>query len=97
MKLSVYPPSFKEPTQPQLELFDLDDEFSSEATQLAQLTNKCNDEDLEYFLREAGKIVGLPTEVINGGGKRVLSTVLRHIVNWKTLNPEPIVWISFYG
>jgi intraflagellar transport protein 52 len=91
MKLSIYPPAFKEPTHPQLELFDLDDEFSSESTQLAQLTNKCNDDDLEYFLREAGKIIGLPTEVINGGGKRVLATVLRHIVNWKTLNPEPVV------
>ena len=35
----------------QLELFDLDEAFSSEKSRLAQITNKCGEEDLEYFIR----------------------------------------------
>ena len=38
------------------DLFDLDDSFSSERVRLAQLTNKCNEDDLEYFVRECGEI-----------------------------------------
>ncbi|KAI6170668.1 Intraflagellar transport protein 52 [Aphelenchoides bicaudatus] len=38
---AVFPPPFRELPPPQLELFDLDEAFSSVETQLAQLTNKC--------------------------------------------------------
>ena len=34
-----------------MELFDLDEAFSSEKSRLAQITNKCGEEDLEYFIR----------------------------------------------
>jgi intraflagellar transport protein 52 len=37
----------------------LDDEFSQEKVRLAQLTNRCEDGDLEYFVREAGDILGV--------------------------------------
>eukprot|EP00979_Chaetoceros_neogracilis_P018759 scaffold11135_cov246-Chaetoceros_neogracile.AAC.2 len=49
---------------PALDLFDLDEEFAEPKVRLAQLTNKCSsghcdDDDLEYFVQEAGCISGL--------------------------------------
>ncbi len=46
-------------SNPKLELFDLDDAFSSERARLAQITNKCTDDDLEYFINEAADILGI--------------------------------------
>jgi len=37
----VFPPSFRELPPPKLDLFDLDEHFTSEKARLAQLTNKC--------------------------------------------------------
>lgn len=37
----VFPPQFRELPPPALELFDLDEAFSSEKSRLAQITNKC--------------------------------------------------------
>ena len=42
-----------------MELFDLDEAFSSEKARLAQITNKCGDEDVEYFVRESADILGI--------------------------------------
>ncbi|KAK6037686.1 hypothetical protein COOONC_24809 [Cooperia oncophora] len=39
---AVFPPNFRELPPPKLELFDLDEMFSSQEVRLAQLTNKCN-------------------------------------------------------
>ena len=47
----MFPPQFRHLPDPQLELFDLDEAFSSEKARLAQLTNKCGEEDLEYYIR----------------------------------------------
>lgn len=41
VKLQVFPPNFRELPPPRLELFDLDEMFSSADVRLAQLTNKC--------------------------------------------------------
>ena len=38
---------------------DLDEQFASERIKMAQLTNKCSDDDLEYFVKECGDIMGL--------------------------------------
>ena len=54
---AVFPPSLREPPPPALDLFDLDDQFASEKVRLAHLTNKCTDDDLEYFIEEAGDLV----------------------------------------
>ena len=51
--------NFRELPNPQLELFDLDEAFSSEKARLAQITNKCGDEDVEYFVRESADILGI--------------------------------------
>jgi intraflagellar transport protein 52 len=55
---ATFPPILREPPNPSLELFDLDDEFASEKVKLAYLTNKCNNEDLDYYLKEVGDILG---------------------------------------
>jgi len=39
--LQVFPPQFRELPAPCLDLFDLDEQFSSEKVRLAQQTNKC--------------------------------------------------------
>jgi hypothetical protein len=51
LQAAVFPPQFRQLPDPQLELFDLDEAFSSEKARLAQLTNKCGEEDLEYYIR----------------------------------------------
>lgn len=56
---AVFPPTFRELDPPTLDLFDLDDMFSSERVRLAQLTNKCDDKDLEYYVRVCGEILGV--------------------------------------
>ena len=78
----------------QLELFDLDEAFSSEKARLAQITNKCTDEDIDYYVREAADILGVTQNVPNLGGvnttKRILEYILAHIVEFKKLNQETL-------
>ena len=59
LQAAVFPPTFHELPNPQLELFDLDEAFSSEKSRLAQITNKCTDDDIEYYVREAADILGM--------------------------------------
>jgi hypothetical protein len=59
LRPAVFSPQMREPLPPSLELFDLDEHFASEKARLAQLTNKCGDEDLEYYVRECGHILGV--------------------------------------
>ena len=49
----------REPPAPALDQFDLDEHFATPQLRLAQLANKCSDEDLEYFVRESGEILGV--------------------------------------
>lgn len=80
---AVFPPAIREPPPPALELFDLDESFASETNRLAYLTNKCyGDADLEYYIMEAGHILGLklPDDF---NAKGVLSEVFRRIAQWK--------------
>lgn len=87
---AVFPPSFRELEPPSLDLFDLDDNFSSERVQLAQLTNKCTDDDLEYYIRECGEILGvsgkLPSE--ERTGKQILEHIFKQVVQFKKLNQD---------
>lgn len=72
---AVFPPVIEDIAPPPLELFNLDDDFASERVRLAQLANKCNDDDLEFFCRQAGEITGLvfpsAKEVITEGFKKI--------------------------
>mmetsp|Transcript_7612 Transcript_7612/g.17496 ORF Transcript_7612/g.17496 Transcript_7612/m.17496 type:complete len:440 (-) Transcript_7612:84-1403(-) len=87
---AVFPPSLRELPPPALDQFDLDEHFASERVRLAHLTNKCTDEDVEYFVREAGEVLGvtknLPQDMRTG--KHVLEAIFRQLVQWKKLNPE---------
>jgi intraflagellar transport protein 52 len=57
---AVFMPPMRELPPPSLDLFDLDQEFATEKSRLAQLTNKCTSEaDLDYFVRESGSILGV--------------------------------------
>jgi len=80
---AVFPPAIREPPPPALELFDLDENFASQANRLAYLTNKCAGEgDLEYYIMEAGHIMGLrmPEDT---GARAVLGEVFKRISQWK--------------
>ncbi|CAG0901067.1 unnamed protein product [Darwinula stevensoni] len=86
---AVFPPSFRELPNPSLELFDLDEAFSSEKARLAQITNKCSDSDLEYYIRECGEILGATARIPPGSrdAKRVLEFLFFQLVEFKKLNP----------
>jgi len=87
---SVFPPSFRDLPGPSLDLFDLDEAFSSERSRMAQTTNKCKEEDLEYYVRECGNILGvtnkLPAE--SQSAKHVLEYVFAQVVEFKKLNQD---------
>ena len=90
LQAAVFPPQFRNLPDPQLELFDLDEAFSSEKSRLAQITNKCGEEDLEYFIRESADILGVAGKLPNNAqdAKHVLEYVFAHIVEFKKLNQE---------
>ena len=56
---AVFPPTLKELPPPSLDLFDLDESFASEKIKMAQLTNKCTDDDIDYYIKECGDILGV--------------------------------------
>ena len=64
---------------------------------MAQITNKCSDEDIDYYVREAADILGVTPNVPNLGGvnttKRILEYVLAHVVEFKKLNQD----VTGYG
>lgn len=93
---AVFVPAMREPPPPALDQFDLDEHFASERLRLAQLTNKCDDDDLEYFVRESGEILGVVREMgvdpehLKGehGAKQILDFMLRELVRYKKLNQD---------
>lgn len=75
---AVFPPTFQELPMPPLELFDLDEQFSSPEIQLSQLANRSKsfysekiingivsgeEEDLIFFIEKAGEITGISAEL----------------------------------
>ena len=67
---AVEHPHMVEPPPPPLELFDLDDAFASRKARLAQLANKCNSRDVEYFINEAGSALGINAALTAADQKR---------------------------
>ena len=59
LKPAVFHPKMKELPPPALDKFDLDEEFAENSIRLAHLTNTCENEDCDYFIQEAGSIIGL--------------------------------------
>ena len=58
---------------------------------LAHLTNKCNDEDLEYFIKEAGDMLGVNAQLRpeQRTARHVLAQMFKQVAAWKKLNSEP--------
>ncbi len=89
---AVFPPTLREPPPPALEKFDLDEQFASEKVRMAQLANKCGNEDIEFFIKESGDILGVPKPTAQNGTKnamQVLFYVFTKLVDFKKLNQEP--------
>jgi intraflagellar transport protein 52 len=85
---AVFPPILKEPPAPNLDLFDLDEQFASSRVRMAQLTNKCKgDNDLEYYIKECGDILGINDKLSadKKNGRHVLEYVMRQLVQFKKL------------
>ncbi|XP_026934071.1 intraflagellar transport protein 52 homolog isoform X2 [Sagmatias obliquidens] len=87
---AVFPPSFRELSPPPLELFDLDETFSSEKARLAQITNKCTEEDLEFYIRKCGDILGVTNKLPKDqqDAKHILEHIFFQVVEFKKLNQE---------
>lgn len=85
---AVFPPSFRELLKPALELFDLDEAFSTEKARLAQLTNKCSDEDIEYYIRECGDVLSITDKLPSNDkdGKHILEYIACQVAEFKKLN-----------
>ena len=88
LQLAVFDPIIKDFPVPNLELFDLDEQFANEQIKLAQVTNKCTDEDLEYYIKECSDILGITGKIENKNDpKAILSYVMKELINFKKLNP----------
>uniref|UniRef100_A0A2K6FLA7 ABC-type uncharacterized transport system domain-containing protein n=1 Tax=Propithecus coquereli TaxID=379532 RepID=A0A2K6FLA7_PROCO len=86
----VFPPNFRESPPPPLELFDLDETFSSEKAQLTQIANKCTEEDLEFYVRKYGDILGVTSKLPKDqqDAKHILEHIFFQVVEFKKLNQE---------
>ncbi|KAL5016048.1 hypothetical protein ScPMuIL_005637 [Solemya velum] len=96
---AVFPPTFRELPAPSLDLFDLDEQFSSEKVRLAQQTNKCTDDDLEYYIRECGDILGVTPKLSSESrdAKHILEYIFAQVVEFKKLNQERDFDTSQFG
>ncbi|CAH0387346.1 unnamed protein product [Bemisia tabaci] len=94
LQVAVFPPSFRDLNPPCLELYDLEEAFSSERSRLAQLANKClsskkidktHEEevtDLEYFIKESAKILDVEN-VNSGSAQSILHSITLQIAEFK--------------
>eukprot|EP00933_Yihiella_yeosuensis_P034452 TRINITY_DN2793_c0_g1_i5.p1 TRINITY_DN2793_c0_g1~~TRINITY_DN2793_c0_g1_i5.p1 ORF type:complete len:473 (-),score=103.10 TRINITY_DN2793_c0_g1_i5:187-1491(-) len=86
---AVFPPCLREPPPPNLDLFDLDEQFASERVRLAQLTNKCTDDDLDFYIRQAGDILGVTQKLgERRSSKHILEYIFRELVGFKKMNQD---------
>lgn len=90
LQAAVFAPQLHEAEAPPLELYDLDKEFASDRVRLAHLTNKCTSvEDLDYFIREAGEMLGISNQLPQDE-RRDPRAILHHtmvsLANWKKLH-----------
>ncbi|KAL1775276.1 intraflagellar transport protein 52-like isoform X3 [Sigmodon hispidus] len=86
----VLPMSFWELPPPPPGLFDLDETFSSEKARLAQIINKCTEEDLEFYVRKCGDILGVTSKLPKGqqDAKHILEHIFFQVVEFRKLNQE---------
>lgn len=89
LQMATFPPCLREPPPPALDLYDLDEQFASERVKLAQLTNKCSDEDLEFYIQRAGEILNITPKLgERRGARHIVEYVFRQLANFRKLNQE---------
>uniref|UniRef100_T1L0X8 Uncharacterized protein n=2 Tax=Tetranychus urticae TaxID=32264 RepID=T1L0X8_TETUR len=82
---AVFPPNFRFHPKPDLELYDLDQAFSSIPARLTQVVNKCTDDDLDYYIKECAMVLGLQgSEKMSS--KEILNKIFNKIVLYKKVN-----------
>ncbi|XP_059473689.1 intraflagellar transport protein 52 homolog [Neocloeon triangulifer] len=86
---SVFPPTFRELSVPPLELYDLDEAFSSEAARVAQIANKCGDADLSYFISSAYEVLGM-NNMSEKSTKEMLYSIALQIATFKKQGQAPM-------
>lgn len=82
---ATFAPRFRGLTKPVLELYDLDEEFCTVPARLQQLANKCTDSDLDYFISECGRLLG----IVDGQtrtSKEILERTFKKIIQYKKTN-----------
>jgi len=85
LQAATFMPCIKDLPPPSLDLYDLDEQFASEKIKMAQLTNKCNDEDIDYYVKECGDILGVTQNLNNPDDpKEVLHYIFSEIVKYKS-------------
>ena len=85
LQAAVFPPTLKELPPPSLDLYDLDEQFANEKIKMAQLTNKCTDDDVEYYIKECGDILGVSSQINNPDDpKAILHYIFQEIVKYKS-------------
>lgn len=91
--MQVFPPSFRELPPPPLELFDLDEAFSSVFSRLAQFTNKYlatgngkenTERELDFYIKECAKIVRMEGD--NTDAKQILYDLSVQIAQFKSID-----------
>ncbi|XP_060714501.1 intraflagellar transport protein 52 homolog isoform X2 [Tachysurus vachellii] len=94
---AVFQPAFRDLPPPMLDLFDLDETFSSEKVRLAQLSNKCTDDDLEFYVRKCGDIFGVTGKLDKEkqDAKHILEHIFFQVVEFKKLNQ--LLDLTFVG
>ncbi|XP_037959815.1 intraflagellar transport protein 52 homolog [Teleopsis dalmanni] len=96
LQLTTFPTVFSEPSAPPLELYDLDEVFSSARSQLAYMAGKCiqavqvrdprkpvNLRELENYIKECARITAVIHEGQDMPAYEILNTIAHQIVNYK--------------
>ena len=51
---------------------------------MAQLTNKCTDDDVEYYIKECGDILGVTQQANSDDPKAIMNYIFQEIVKYKS-------------
>ena len=80
LSLSVFAPRMRDPIPPALDQFDLDEEFADRQLRLDHLKSKCTNEDLNYYMEMAAKLLGITDARPNfDEGKYILHKIAQSV------------------
>ncbi len=80
LSLSVFAPRMRDPLPPALDQFDLDEEFADRQLRLDHLKSKCTNDDLNYYMEMAAKLLGISEARPNfDEGKHILHKIAQSV------------------